>query len=446
MTDSSHEQPAPRRRPARRGSRHSRPDGRPSLSLTRLGWGLAIPVTFLLLVGLATIHASDRTGGWEDETDAVTTTTSIRDVATEPTHWLVRAKDAIGAHTLRQLMYIATGVALMLLAIVISYRRIGQYAYVVYGVNCALLALLLVDRYGIVDFPFIPERRNTFRWIDFGFFSLQPSEFMKLALVIALAFYLRYRSSYRTWRGLVPPFLLTLFPMALILKQPDLGTLLMLLPLLFAMLFVAGARFRHLVLIVAAGLITMPIFYVFGMKDYQRERVLVVFRQNTEDENWHRKQGYQLRQGFIALGAGGVWGQGYGEGAFLRHRLLPEEHNDFIFALIGNQWGLVGCALVIVAYVVLVIVGLEVVTVTNEPFGRLLAVGAIVMIVAQALLNMLMIVGLAPITGMTLPFVSFGGSSMWANFLALGLLINVAQRRPMLIAKPPFEHAEDSER
>ncbi len=420
--------------------------GRPALSFTRLGWGLALPVTFLLLVGLGTIHASDRTGGWADDVaDTATEVSPIRDVVAEPTHWITRAREAIGSHTLRQLMYIATGIGLMLMAILISYRRVGQYAYVIYAVICALLALLLVDRYGIIDFSFIPERRNTYRWIDFGFFSLQPSEFMKLALVITLAQYLRYRSSYRTWIGLIPPFLLTLFPMALILKQPDLGTLLMLLPVLFAMLFVAGARGRHLALIVTAGLITMPLFYVFGMKSYQRERVQVVFRQNSEDENWHRKQGYQLRQGFIALGAGGIWGEGYGEGAFLRHKLLPEEHNDFIFALIGNQWGLVGCVLVILAYVVIVIVGLEVVTVTNEPFGRLLAIGAIVMIVAQALLNMLMIVGLAPITGMTLPFVSFGGSSMWANFLALGLLINVAQRRPMLIARPPFEHSGDDD-
>ena len=123
--------------------------------------------------------------------------------------------------------------------------------------------------------------------------------------------------------------------------------------------------------------------------------------------------------------------------------LLPEEHNDFIFAIIGHQWGFVGGALVILAYSMIVVFGIEVATVTNDPFGRLLAIGVIVMIVVQALLNISMTVGLAPITGMTLPFVSAGGSSLWANFLGLGLLVNVAQRRPMLIANPPFEHRDE---
>jgi rod shape determining protein RodA len=294
-----------------------------------------------------------------------------------------------------------------------------------------------------VDLPLIPVRRDVRRWIDLGPHSVQPSEFMKVALILALAWYLRYRKSYRAWLGLIPPFLLTLAPMVLILMQPDLGTLLMLLPVLFMMLFVAGARLRHLATIVLLGCATLPAFYFFGMKPYQRERVQVVFKQNTADETWQMGPGYQLRQGLTALGTGGLTGEGYGEGAFVRYDLLPEEQNDFIFAVIGNQWGLVGCVIVILAYVVIIICGLEVALVTNDPFGRLLAVGVVVMIVVQALLNICMNLGLAPITGMTLPFVSAGGSSLWANFLALGLLVNVAQRRPMLIAHPPFEYSDD---
>ena len=154
-------------------------------------------------------------------------------------------------------------------------------------------------------------------------------------------------------------------------------------------------------------------------------------------------QGVQLRQAKTALVTGGLTGTGYGAGMFVQYDLLPEEHNDFIFAIIGHQWGLVGAVLVILAYAAIVLFGLEVASETNDPFGRLLAIGAVVMIVAQALLNIGMNVGLAPITGMPLPFVSAGGSSLWANFLALGLLLNVAQRRPMLIAHPPFEYHDE---
>lgn len=406
------------------------------LNLTRLGWGLAVPVIVLASIGIASIHATDRARTHPAET------TSTNGLSTETqTNWLNATIDRIGPLALRQGAYLITGVVILFATLRMSYRRIGRRAYLIYGAILFLLLLLFLDRY--FDLPLIPVKRHTRRWIELGPFGIQPSEFMKVGLILALAFYLRYRKSYRTWRGLVPPFLLTLAPMLLILRQPDLGTLLMLLPVLFVMLFVAGARLRHLTTIVLLGCATLPAFYMFGMKDYQRARVQVLFKQNTQDERWHTGPGYQLRQGLIALGTGRVTGVGYGEGAFVQYGLLPEEHNDFIFAVIGNQWGLIGCIVVILCYIVIIICGLEVAMVTNDPFGRLLAVGVVVMIVAQALLNICMNIGLAPITGMTLPFVSFGGSSLWANFLALGLLVNVAQRRPMLIARPPFEHEDD---
>jgi len=407
------------------------------LRLTILGWALVVPVAFLLGTGIVAIRVTDRGAD-----AALTAAADQRDEAHANETWISRAQAFIGERTLRQGMFILTGIGLMLAVMSISYRRLGEYTFVIYGGVMFLLALLVLDRY--VDLPLIPVKRATRRWIELGAFSLQPSEFMKLALVLALARYLRFRKTYRRWSGLIPPFLMTLAPMLLILKQPDLGTLLMLLPVLFAMLFVAGARLRHLSTIVILGLATMPVFYFFGMKPYQRQRVQVLFRQNTEDERWHMDEGYQLRQGLTALGTGGLTGQGLGQGAFVRYGLLPEEHNDFIFAIIGNQWGMLGCIFVILAYVMIVLFGLEVAQITNDPFGRLLAIGVIVMIVMQAMLNMCMNTGLAPITGMTLPFVSYGGSSMWTNFLALGLLLNVAQRRPLLIANPPFEHGDDT--
>ena len=405
------------------------------LNLTRLGWGLAIPVLFLGAVGLACIHATDRSEAADPRLQ------QPRPAERTEANLARRAYEAIGPLTVRQTLYFVTGVGLMFAALRPSYQKTGRYAYLAFAITLVLLVLLVLDRY--VDLPLIPVINKSRRWISLGPLSLQPSEFMKVVLILTLARYLRFRSSYRRWRGLIPPFLLTLLPMVLILRQPDLGTTLMLLPVLFIMLFVAGARLRHLTMIVLLGCATLPAFYVYGMKDYQRQRFQILFKQNVEDVRWQMGPGYQLRQSKTALGSGGLMGEGWGQGVFIEKSLVPEEHSDFIFAIIGHQWGLVGCALVILAYSIIVFLGLEVALVTNDPFGRLLAVGVVVMIVVQALLNISMTIGLAPITGMTLPFVSAGGSSLWANFLALGLLVNVAQRRPMLIANPPFEHKDD---
>ncbi|MFO0840007.1 MAG: FtsW/RodA/SpoVE family cell cycle protein [Phycisphaerae bacterium] len=397
--------------------------------LTRLGWGLALPVLFLCAVGLACIHVTERSEATAAETAS----------ASGAAHTLEQLQTLIGSNTLRQGLFLVTGLGLMLLVLAPSYQKLGRSAYWAYWIVIGLLLLLVIDRY--IDLPLIPVKRFTRRWVELGPFSIQPSEFVKVALILALARYLRFRDSYRRWIGLLPPFALTLLPMVLILLQPDLGTLLMLLPVLFSMLFVAGARMRHIGTIIIAGAAILPAFYFYGMQDYQKVRVQVVLKQETADEKWHRQgPGFQLRQSKVALGTGGLWGEGYGRGAFIEHGLLPEEHNDFIFAIIGHQWGFVGALLIVLAYGLIVVYGMEIATSTNDPFGRLLAVGVVVMIVTQAFINIGMTIGLAPITGMTLPFVSYGGSSIWANFIALGLLVNVAQRRPMLIANPPFEH------
>lgn len=417
------------------------------LSLTRLGWGLALPVLLLTLIGLACVHVTEASAAGElaDSEDAALGRVQPSEMAINE-NWIQALARSSGTNTAKQVVFIASGLLLMVAVLFPGYQRIGRFAYYAYGVVIALLAVIMVDRY-VLNLPdaLVPVRQgNVRRWITFGGgFGIQPSEFMKLVLVLALARYLRYRDSYRTWRGLVTPFLMTLVPAALILKQPNLGTCLLLMPILFAMLFMAGARLRHLAIIVLLGACLMPVFYFFGMREYQRERVLVLLRQNSQDEAWQKDQGYQLRLGKIALATGGVWGRGYGEGEFVRGGLtLPLGHNDFIFSIVGHQFGLIGCIVIILCYVAIVVCGIEIATATNDPFGKLLAIGVIAMIVVQALFNIATNVGLAPITGVPLPFVSAGGSSLWANMIALGLLINVAQRRPMLIAHSPFEHGE----
>lgn len=413
------------------------------LALTRLGWGLALPVLLLCLIGIACIHAVESQSPTFNAQAELEPSAPSELLLEE--HWLTELSQAVGLNTAKQVLFLATGLLLLLAVLWPGYSRLGRLAYPFYGIVMVLLSLLMIDRY-IVDIPdvLVPVRQNSRRWVTFGGgFGIQPSEFMKLALVLALARYLRFRDSYRTWLGLLPPFLLALVPAVLILRQPNLGTCMMLLPVLFGVLFVAGARVRQLLTIVLAGAALMPAFYFFGMKDYQRERVLVFVNQNTDDEEWHKDQGYQLRLGKIALATGGLWGRGYGQGEFVNGSLtLPEGHNDFIFSIVGHEFGLVGCLVVIACYGMIVVFGLEIAAVTNDPFGKLIAIGVIVMIVVQALFNMATNIGLAPITGVPLPFVSAGGSSLWANFLGLGLLINVAQRRPMRIAHPPFEHGE----
>jgi rod shape determining protein RodA len=421
-------------------------DRRALLSLTRLGWGLALPVLLLMGIGLACIHATEGSAAAElaNSPDTMRGLIQPSEMAVDE-DWVETLARQVGTNTAKQIVFIVSGLGLMVLALIPSYQRIGRFAYAAYAGVLGLLLLLMIDRYvfNIPDF-IVPVRQNARRWVTFGgAFGIQPSEFMKLALVLALARYLRYRDSYRTWRGLIAPLALAIVPAVMILKQPNLGTCMLLMPVLFAMLFMAGARVRHLLTVVGVGALLMPAFYFFGMQEYQRDRVLVVLNQNSDDESWHKAQGYQLRVGKIALATGGVWGRGYGQGEFVGGGLtLPEGHNDFIFSIVGHQFGLVGCLVVIGCYIAIVFFGLEVASATNDPFGKLVAVGVVVMIVVQAFFNMATNLGLAPITGVQLPFVSAGGSSLWANMIALGLLINVAQRRPLLIAQPPFVHKE----
>lgn len=347
------------------------------------------------------------------------------------------------ANTLRQLMYLAIGLAGFLLVQIVGYREIGRWAYPLFFLMLLLLTLLVIAR-RVPMAPFIPERRGTYRWIVLGPVNFQVSEYTKIVYILALAYYLRYRTNYRSLPGLLMPFLLTLVPMALILREPDLGTSILLLPTLLVMLFVAGARLKHLALILLLGLIAAPVFYFSPlMNPYQRERIQALFHQDEANEKWRLNAGYQLTQSKIALGSGRAFGQGFTEGAFFRHDLLPEEHNDFIFAVIGHQWGFAGCMIVLLCYLVIIGSGLTIASITTDPLGRLLAVGLSTLIGAQALINTGMTIGLMVITGMSLPFVSLGGSGLIASYLALGLLVSVARRPPLDMAPRPFEYDRD---
>ena len=389
---------------------------------TGYGWSIVVVVLILCLVGLSCIFAA--------EVGAA------------------HGQSTVPKNTIKQAVYILVGLLAMGLVFSMNYRHFGRYANPIFAVMLGLLVLLVLARLVPLD-PLIPKIRGACRWIRLPGFQFQPSEFMKIAFVMAMARYLRYRRNYRTFRGLVGPFALTLLPMFLILLEPDLGTVILLLPVLFAMLFAAGAKKKHLLVIMLLGAAAMPAFYFTVMQDYQKRRLLVLLRQSDDDPRWLMNEGYQLQHSKIALGSGGLWGETFREGLlagpYVRHRFLPDRHNDFIFSMIGHQWGMAGCLVVLGCYAWLVVVGLEIAARTPDPFGRLLAVGMAVMIAAQALVNIGMTMGLMPITGLTLPFVSFGGSSLLTSFLAAAIFINVNQRRPIILAKKPFEFGDEDE-
>ena len=351
----------------------------------------------------------------------------------------------------RQLMYLAVAVVCMFAFQAVNYLRIGRVAWGFYLASFIPLAYTVLGAAigGKSPLPFVEERNGAYNWIQLpGGMSIQPAEIMKVAFIMALARYLRYRSNYRSVVGLLAPFGLCAAPVLLILKQPDLGTALVFGPTLLVMLFVAGARARHFTVIVGLSALMIPCVWLAGQPGvpvfehmpavlkqdgYQRLRVLAMFR---EDDRY----GYQQQQALTAQGSGGFTGKGLGN--IPAGRAVPEGQNDMIFALIGEQFGLVGSLVVIVSYCVLFAAGIEISGATREPFGRLVAVGIVAMLATQAFLNLSVTLKLMPVTGVTLPFISAGGSSLIASFMFAGLLLNIGQHRPLVMADDSFEFGD----
>jgi cell division protein FtsW (lipid II flippase) len=269
-----------------------------------------------------------------------------------------------------------------------------------------------------------------------------------------LAWYLRYRSNYRNFKALVGPFALALLPMVLILPEPDLGTVLLLMPILFTMLFAAGAKVKHLLLIVLMALMVSPMLW-YKMRPYQRIRISSLLLQNTwireqaeahprlgsalvgtqfTESKWKSDWGWHLIRSKYAVASGGTTGYGFRRGPFVKYDFLEARHNDFVFAVIAQQWGFLGCLAVLGLYVIIVGCGLEIAANNTDPFGRLFAIGIVAVFVVEVIINVGMTVGLMPITGLTLPLVSYGGSSLVVSILCIGLLNNIGRCRPFSVA------------
>ena len=368
----------------------------------------------------------------------------------------------------KQLVFAGVGLICLLVVNLFSYERLGPLAYNLYGIILLRLAIILVDKMGVMTIPFVKDRDGIHRWIKIGFgFQIQPSEFCKVAFILALAWYLRFRSNYRKFLGLIGPFALTLLAMVLILLEPDLGTVILMMPILFSMLFVAGAKVKHLVIILCIGMVFSPVLWK-SMKGYQRMRIASVLLQNdpfidaAKDKpwlgkilagndyrstlrTWKNKEGYQLIQSKRAIASGGFWGYGFAKGPYLQNKYinLPEAHNDMIFATIAHQFGFFGCAIVLLLYVIVIGCAIELAWLNTDPFGRLVAVGIASMFAVQVIVNVGMSMGLMPLTGLTLPLVSYGGSSLLVNLIAIGLINNIGRHRPFSVAGKPFEFGGD---
>jgi len=347
-------------------------------------------------------------------------TATVDDVPGQPYYYVVR-----------QSIYGAIGIALMLLIARFDYSRLRDLKLGIYGVMIALI--LLVVLIGTAE-------RGSRRAIEFSFFSFQSSELGKVLLIVALSAFLVDRSRRLSERESTSRVvLLALIPAILVVAQPDLGSGLVYLAVLAALLFVAGTRWTHLAGLAALGvaatvivLVAAPAMGVEVLKPYQVDR-LTAFVHPTNDP---QKQGYQLQQSITAIGAGQKTGRGAEDASQTRLDFLPEHHTDFIFSVVGEEFGFAGAAFVLSLYALLIWRCLRILTMAKNLYGALIAGGVTAMLMFQLFVNVGMTIGIMPITGVPLPLLSYGGSSVLVTFMAIGLLQSIhVQARATAAAK-----------
>jgi rod shape determining protein RodA len=312
---------------------------------------------------------------------------------------------------------------ILLLVAVSDIRLWLRLAYPIYLVS--LVLLVVVDFAGIIGM-------GAQRWIDLGIINLQPSEVMKIALVLALARYFHALASEdvaRPWR-LVLPVLMVLAPVALVLKQPDLGTAMMLLIGAAAMFFAAGVRLWMFIAVGLAGLATLPLAWQ-TLHDYQRKRVLTFLDPETDPLG----SGYHILQSKIALGSGGLFGKGYLQGTQSHLNFLPEKQTDFIFTMLAEEFGLVGSLGMLALYAIVLAYCLAISISARSQFGRLLAMGVTSTFFLYVFINMAMVMGLIPVVGIPLPLVSYGGTAIVSLMLGFGLVMCVYVHRDVMISR-----------
>jgi rod shape determining protein RodA len=341
---------------------------------------------------------------------------------------------------LRQLVFLGIGIFCGGVVALPHYRIFARLSWPAMIVSVGLLVFLLI--------PFVPEwlvkpENGARGWINLGVTKLQPAELAKIAYVLVVANYLRFRTSHRKFLGLIPIALISAVPLGLITLQPDLGTVLLFIPTLFGILAAAGARLRHLTIVVVAAALAAPAMYPL-LKPHQKVRIQGLIKQVQGDREGAQDINYQSFTAQTLVGAGGWTGNGDAHTRALVHfNRLPERHNDMVFAVVAARFGLLGAIGVLLLYVAWILGALLTAANCKDAFGRLVCVGLAGFIAAQVVVNVGMNIGLVPIIGITLPFMSYGGSSLVTLWLTTGLIVNIAMRRPLPPFRPSFEYEDD---
>jgi len=359
----------------------------------------------------------------------ILSTASINVISSDPYHYVKN-----------QAIWIITGLIIAAVVAAIDYDHLRKLIWGVYGLNIFLLLLV---------FLIGSSAKGAQRWISItSTISIQPSEFAKVLLIITFAYFLSTRKGrLNDFKDFVVPLLFVMPPTLLVFMQPDLGTALVFGAIFVAMMFVAGAnplKFGSIVVGTIATTVTAiylhfatdlpgPLHYLEGlplpMKDYQLNR-LMVFMSPAQDTSG---DGYQVIQSVWAIGSGGLWGKGYRAGTQGQLNFLPEHHTDFIFSVLGEEFGFIGTSIVLFIFCMFLLRMISIAMKSRDSFGALMVTGVVAMLAFHILVNVGMASGIMPVTGLPLPFLTSGGSSMWANMLAVGLVINVGLRgeRPM---------------
>ncbi len=322
---------------------------------------------------------------------------------------------------MKQGVFMVGGIVIAAVALHFDYRKLYHWVPVLYGINAILL--LVVKFAGT-------SALGAQRWIQIGPFTLQPSEFAKLFMIICLARLLaNNKSGFQTWKSLLPVAALMALPTLLIFIQPDLGTSLVFAAITFGMLYICGLRMKLVQRAFIALVATFPLIWIFVLHSYQKMRILVLLDPEVDPYG----SGYHVIQSKISIGSGGFIGQGLFEGTQSQLNFLPENHTDFIFSVIGEELGFVGAIFVLFLYFILLYRTIMISRASGDAFGSLLACGIFSMWLFEIFINVGMTLGIMPVTGIPLPFMSYGGSALLMNILCVGLLMNIYLRRKKLM-------------
>jgi rod shape determining protein RodA len=329
-------------------------------------------------------------------------------------------KDAGGSQIfLKQIYWYIIGFVVLLMMTTFDYHALERLAYPVYFLSLFLLVLVLVIG---------KAYSGSQRWISLGGIAFQPSEFAKIALVIILARYFTGHGEYTGYRlrDLWRPSILVVLPFLLTVKEPDLGTALVQVIIFFSIVLFMKVKWKSLMILVIGTLVATP-FIWYTLKEYQQKRIITFLNPDMDPLG----AGYHIIQSKITVGSGLLWGKGFLKGTQTRLHFLPEQHSDFAFSVLAEEWGFIGSAILLILYLLLVFRGINIAKNSKDLFGSLLAVGIISVVFWQLVINVSMAIGLLPVVGIPLVFFSSGGSSIISTMLGMGLLMNISMRRFM---------------